>query len=316
MIEKNLYEDTKQNIVNLVENTHDGLVLLQVLKTLELGNIDYRIQTAVRTNPTAHAFCKQISNIIISSDATVVEKDEFLNKFSTGILDVKKLIDGTPHLFGELVGPGFSTEVFAELSTTLVSQGVGPGEIALAVLSPHVQWCGRSAGSGDIIIDGKNIEVKTSVKSGGRWINARKAKMNLSAIKDAIERSTNLTVPARLGIPNWVNTFRPAIQTSELNNICSVIGRGLFSAVDTTAFERTLMIGTVDAIIDEMLRTGYENYKTLSGFDGMLMIDMKSQTAQYFSSYNEMRGNIKIDSAYLYGPESETMPKVSLKIKT
>ena len=303
----------KKTIINLVQATDEEPVLNKVLKTLESGNLDDRIHDLLKTDADAKLFVKQITDAIVHSDASVSEKNEFLDKYPNGIVDTSKLLDGSPHSFGELVGEGFPSDLFSQLSTMLVSQGVGPGEVALAVLSPKIKWSGRSAGGGDIIVDGKNIEVKTSVKSGGRWINARKANMNMPAIKDAINSATGIEVPARLGIPAWVTTFRPAIPEKILPKVCKIIAKGVFSAVDTSSFEKALETGDVKDIQDEMLRTGFDNYKKLSGFDGILMMDVSSRTAQYFQTYDDMRGSIKIDSAYLYGPEGEVMPKVSLR---
>ena len=60
------------------------------------------------------------------------------------------------------------------------------------------------------------------------------------------------------------------------------------------------------------LRTGFDNYKTLSGFEGLLLMDLPTQTAQYFTDFDDMLGLIKNDAVYLYAPESEMMPKVTL----
>lgn len=303
----------KKTIIDMIKTTDEESVLRKVLKTLEAGNLDDRIHDVIKTDADAKMFVKQITDAIVSSDASVQEKNEFLEKYPSGIIDLSVLLDGSPHKFSDFTGKGLPEELFTKLATSLVSQGVGPGEVALAVLSPDIKWSGRAAGGGDIIADGKNIEVKTSVKSGGRWINARKANMDLPSIKKTIEAASGLPVPARLGISAWVNNFRPAIDPGQLPQVCDTIAKGLFTAADTTRLERALASENAVDILDEMLRTGYENYKNLSGFDGMLMMDVGSKTAQYFKDYDDMQGSIKIESAYLFGPEGETMPKISLR---
>ena len=305
--------DIKKTIIGLVKTTDEKPVLHKVLKTLKAGNLDERIHDLLKTDKDAEGFIRQITDAIVHSDASLDEKNAFLDKYPKGIVDTSLLLDGSPHTFDEIVGEGFPADLFAQLSTSLVSQGVGPGEVALAVLSPDIKWSGREAGGGDIIVDGKNIEVKTSVKSGGRWINARKANMNMPAIKSAIENATGMAVPARLGISAWVDTYRPAIPEKTLPEVCKTMAKGLFTAVDTSAFEEALETGDVNEIQDELLRTGYENYKKLSKFDGMLMMDVGSRTAQYFQTYDDMIGSINVNSGYLYGPEGESMPKVSLR---
>lgn len=306
----------KKTIVDMVKVTDERSILKKVLYTLEAGNLDERIQNVINTDADAKIFLDKITSAIIDINASVEEKDKFLNKYPKGIINVSKLLDGAPHTFAELVGKGFTEELFTQLSTSLVSQGVGPGEIALAVFSPKIKWGGSSPGAGDIIVNGKNVEVKTSVKSGGRWMNPRKANMNMSAIKNAITKASGEEIPDRLGLNAWVNTFRPKINKKDLPKVCKIIGTSLFTTVDTSSFEKALETGDAKQIQDEMLRVGFNNYKNLSEFDGMLMMDVGSRTAQYFNSYDEMIGSIKVDSAYLYAPENETMPKVSLKISS
>lgn len=317
LVETNEKDDIgtiKKTIVSMIKTVDEKSVLKKVLQTLQAGNLDERIENVIKTDADAKTFVRQITSAIMGIDAPIEEKDEFLKKYPKGILNVSKLLDGSPHTFGELVGEGFSEELFTQLAVSLSSQGVGPGEIALSVFSPKIKWSGRTAGGGDIIVDGKNVEVKTSIKSGGRWLNARKANMNMPAIKDAITTSTGMEVPDRLGLNMWVDTYRPAINEKTLPKVCKIIGKGLFTAVDTSAFEKALATGDAKQIQDELLRTGFENYKKLSGFDGMLMMDVATKTAQYFNSYDDMADSIRVSSPYLYGPEGEAMPKVSLKV--
>ena len=245
--------DIKKTIIGLVKTTDEPPVLHKVLKTLKAGNLDERIHDLLKTDADAERFIKQITDAIVQSDAPLEEKNKFLDKYPKGIVDTSLLLDGSPHSFDEIVGEGFPADLFAQLSTSLVSQGVGPGEVALAVLSPDIKWSGREAGGGDIIVDGKNIEVKTSVKSGGRWINARKANMNMPAIKSAIENATGIAVPDRLRISAWVDTYRPAIPEKTLPDVCKTIAKGLFTAVDTSTFEEALETGDTLAIQDELL---------------------------------------------------------------
>jgi len=302
----------KKTIIDLLKTTEEGTVLNQVLKVLQAGNIDERISKVVGTDADAKQFIKQITDAIIQSDASIEQKNEFLERFPFGILNDKMLVDGKEHSFDELVGSGFPAEMLTDLSTRLTSQGVGPGEVALAIMSPNVQWSGRAVGGGDILVNGKPVEVKTRVSSGGRWLNPRKANMNLPAIKQAIEEASGLEIPARLSVDNWVNVYRPNIDPKALPGVVDTIANGIFNGVDNSAYKDMLMKGDVSDIIDEHLRTGFDNYKELSGFEGILLMDLPTKRSQYFKDYDSMGNLIKNDAVYLYAPESEMMPKVSL----
>lgn len=302
----------KRTIIDLLKSTEEGSVLNQVLKVLQAGNIDERIAKVVGTDADAKQFVGQITDAIIKSDASIEQKNAFLEQFPKGILNAKTLVDGDLHTFDELVGPGFPSELLKDLSTRLTSQGVGPGEVALAIMSPNVKWSGREVGGGDILVNGKPVEVKTRVSSGGRWLNTRKSNMNLPAIKQAIEEASGLEIPARLSVDNWVNVYRPNIDPKVLPQVAQTIADGIFNGVDNSDYKQMLMKGDVSDIVDEHLRTGFNNYKELSGFEGILLMDLPTETAQYFTDYDNMVGSIKNDAVYLFAPEAEMMPKVSL----
>ena len=302
----------KKVIVDLLKTTDEGSVLNQVLKVLQAGNIDERISKIVGTDADARQFIGQITDAIIKSDASIEQKNAFLEKFPSGILNAKMLVDGKEHSFEELVGPGFPTELLKDLTTRLTSQGVGPGEVALAIMSPNVKWSGRDVGGGDILVNGKPVEVKTRVSSGGRWLNTRKSNMNLPAIKQAIEEASGLEIPARLSVDNWVNVYRPNIDPKALPKVAQTIADGIFNGVENGQYKEMLMKGDVSDIIDEHLRTGFNNYKKLSGFEGILLMDLPTERTQYFKDYDSMADAIKNDSVYIYAPEAEMMPKVAL----
>lgn len=310
----------KSQAIDAVRSTDDERLLQKVLDTLQAGNIEDRIEQVIGKDADAKKFLEKIAEIMVRIKAPPAEKNQFLERYPKGIIDPDKLLDGQAHSFEDLVGPGFSTELFRALSTSLVSQGVGPGEVALAVMSPEISWSGRTAGGGDIKVGDQAVEVKTTVSSGGRWINARKATMDMAsiekAIMDAITKSTGRPpegpIPARIGTGMWANTIRPMINPKLLPSVTKTMADGLFNHTDNKPYQQALMTGSAEDIKDAILEVGFENYKAYSGFNGILLMDMPSGTAQYFQDYDSMRGKIKSDAAYVYAPESEGMPKVSL----
>lgn len=307
----------KKTVIDMVNSTDDDKLLHKVLTALKAGNIDDRILTTISKDPDASKFGKQIANVIVNMDFPIEAKDAFLAKFPKGVIDAAKLLDGNPHTFLDLVdGDDFTKELFKLLTTTLVSQGVGPGEVALAALHPSIKWSGRAAGGGDILVNNRAIEVKTSVVSGGRWINPRKAKMNLPQVLTVLTAATGIDKwPDRINASKWCSEILPAINETnpdKLDATCDAIARSLFSGVNSGAYSDALKSGNLKTITDEHLRTGFENYKAVSDFEGMLLMDVRSESAQYFGDYDSMQGRIKSDAVYIYAPEGEIMPKVTL----
>jgi hypothetical protein len=312
--------DLKSQAVAAVKSTDDERLLQKVIDTLKAGNIEERIENIISKDADAKRFVQQIADIVVKIKSPIEEKNKFLEDFPKGIVDTAKLLDGSGHSFADVVGPGFNVELFKALSTSLVSQGVGPGEVALAVLSPEISWSGRAAGGGDIQVGDQAVEVKTTVSSGGRWINARKATMNMSGIEkamvDAITKSTGKKpegpIPARVSPATWADSIRPLIDKKSLEATTKAMADGLFNHTDNSEYQQALMSGTAADIREAILNVGYENYKAYSKFDGILMMDVRSESVQYFRDYPSMSGLVKVDTTYIYAPESEAMPKVSL----
>ena len=321
--------DIKKDVIDLVKSTTDEEVLQRVLKTLKAGNIEARVAKVLAQDVDASKFTEKIAQVIASIDAPIEEKNAFLEQFPEGVIEISKLTDGNPHTFSDcLGGAGFNVELFKILSTTLVSQGVGPGEVALAVMHPQIKWSGRAVGGGDVQIGKKAVEVKTTVASGGRWINARKATMDMAGIEQSIvdaDLTINKTInkqknpqpiglPARLGVKQWVDQIRPSLQLEPkvLKACAKKMADGLFNHTDNSAYQTALIKGNAYEIAQAILQVGFDNYKAYSNFDGILLMDMKTESLQYFTEYSQMIGRIKYDTPYLYAPESEAMPKVTI----
>jgi hypothetical protein len=316
--------DLKKQVIDVVKTIDDPTLLQKVLDTLKAGNIEERIKAVLSKDADANRFIEKIADVIVAIKAPVEEKNKFLQQFSKGIVNTSLLLDGRQHTFSELVGPGFNTELFIILSKSLVSQGVGPGEVALSVLSPQIKWSGRTAGGGDVQIGDQAVEVKTSVAAGGRWINARKATMDMTAIQKAIVKSIQDTqkktgapaepidLPARLNPATWIEQFRSRIDPRLLADTTKSMANGLFNHTDNKMYQQALQKGDAAAIKNSILDVGFNNYKSYSGFDGILLMDVNSQVAQYFKDYASMKGSIKTGTTYVYAPESEAMPQVVL----
>lgn len=320
-------DNLKKQVLDVVQSTDDPNLLQKVLDTLKAGNIEERIADVLSKDADAKRFIDKLAEIIVMIKAPVEEKNAFLKEFPKGIVNTTLLLDGQQHTFSELVGPGFNTELFKILIRVMVSQGVGPGEVALAVLSPHIKWSGRAAGGGDIQVGSQSVEVKTSVAAGGRWINARKATMDMTSIKkniskaigesyrkkgQTIDEAPPIELPARLNPANWVETFRPLIDPSLLDATVKGMADGLFNHTNNDLYQRALADGMPAQIKDAILDVGFANYKSYSHFDGILMMDLKTEVSQYFKDYASMKGSIKTGTTYIYAPESEAMPQVVL----
>lgn len=303
----------------MVKKTDDVQLLQKIFNTLTVGDLPVRLREILRKDADASKFAESIARVIMHMDNPNSEKMEFLENYSTGFINTDLLLDGQQHNYREFINTTLAMDLFKILSTQLVSQGVGPCEVAFAVLSPKIRWSGRAGGGGDIQVNKVAVEVKARVASGGRWINTRKATMDMAGVRRAIEdawvKSKNtepLELPDRTNFSYWIQNIRPKIDPKLLPKLTKQMADGLFNHTNNTEYRNALIDGDVVQLQDALLNVGFENYKAYSDFDGILLVDVPSETAQYFRSYGEMRGHAKAGQGYVYGPETEAMPQVVL----
>lgn len=317
----NIFEDPvlKKEIIDAVKKTDDTQVLQKILNTLTVGDLPVRLREILRKDADASKFAESIAKVIMHMDNPNSDKMAFLENYANGFINTDLLLDGQQHNYREFINSPLALDLFKILSTQLVSQGVGPCEVAFAVLSPKIRWSGRAGGGGDIQVNKVAVEVKARVASGGRWINARKATIDMAGIRRAMEdawvKSQNpepLEMPDRTNFSYWVQNIRPKIDPKILPKLAKKMADGLFNHVNNNEYRDALIDGDVAKIQDALLNVGFENYKAYSDFDGILLVDVPSETAQYFRSYGEMRGYAKAGQGYVYAPESEAMPQVVL----
>jgi len=153
----------KDEIVAQVKRTDDINILNRVLNVLRAGNLDEKISAVLSQDADAAKFLETVADVIVKINAPITEKDAFLNRFPKGIINTSLLLDGSIHSYLDIVnGDNFARTVLATLAAhrTLISQGVGPGEMALAILSPQIKWSGRTQGGGDIIVGKQQLKSK------------------------------------------------------------------------------------------------------------------------------------------------------------
>jgi hypothetical protein len=306
----NLPDDQlKKQVIGMVKGA-DRELLDKVYQTLSSGDFDTRIEAAISQDGDAAMIKDRLTQIIVSTKGTYTDKTQFLENFNKGFINTKNLLSPESSVDQFFVGSAFAKTVFLTTARTVISQGVGPGEYALAAFSPNIKFAGRSRGAGDLIIVGKtSVELKGKVKSWGRLIDARKMKFNMDAIRQAfsqagIEQDT-LTVKQWLGMRANLN---PKVVTN-LSKI-TVSNTFKFIAPNGAAnLVKALATGSSEQIKQIWGALSFENYKGASGFDGILFFDTNSGTTRYVSSAEEI-STMAVDSPQMYGPEQGAMPKV------
>ena len=312
-------QQLKAIVTGLVKQTDDEALLHRVYTTLKANDLTSRLTAVLSKDQDVGSMLKTIAQVIITTEGTVDEKMAFADNYANGYIDVKQLFSKNKVNYNVFVAQGFPQRVFDNL-VPIIKQGVGPAELALSILSPKIRFTGQEAGGGDLEVDGVGfVELKTEQVSGGRWINPRKARMNIMAIKEAIETASGgMPMPpkGRINVDDWpaIRDYIKQKNPKALKPLCQLMADSTFNHVTNSMYANALLKGTVEEIRQAIVWTGFSNYKAYSGFDGLLIMSVPKRIVQYFTFISEMEGQIKVDTTYVMAPEGEMMPKISVKL--
>jgi hypothetical protein len=302
--------ELRKEVVGLVQKADRG-GLDRVYQTLSAGDFDLRIQAALSANDDAISVKDKLIAIINSTRGTYQEKNDFINGFDRGYIDIQALLAPSGGLETYFTGNNFAKQVFMTASKTIVSMGVGPGEVALAAFSPLIKFAGTSRGAGDLIImDKVSVEVKGKIASWGRLQDPRKAKYNTGAVRDAFEKA-GLNPGRAMSLSGWA-TARQQLDPKVTAQLSQIIVDSMFRFTDPNdnkIFAQTLASGDLAAMREGWGIMSYDNYQTVSGFDGILFFDANTGATRYINDAIEI-ATLKVEMPNVFGPEQEAMPKI------
>ena len=300
-------------ITTLVKKTKDEALLNRVYNALRSSDVTQRISAALSKDGDSEKFLDTLTSVVLNTEGTVDEKIAFADNYSKGYIKIRSLFSKKKVGYDDFIVPGFPQKVFDAL-IPVIKQGVGPGELALSIMSPAIRFTGQETGGGDLQVKGVGfVELKTEQSSGGRWINARKANMDLSAIKNALEKYSE-PLGARVSVPAWLQIRQQINNKGTVNRLSKLIANATFNQVENSIYAAALAAGDAQQIKTAVLSVGFENYKAYSNFDGLLIMSVPQRTAQYFTTIEELLPNIRSDSPYILAPESEMMPRVRIGV--
>ena len=150
---------TLREIEDLLRHVHAGGKMGYI--NTELGKIQ---------DPTVLAAQRLIARYVLSLDMTPDQREELFKLWREDrLVDRKKLLSGKKLVVSDIITSYDSNPAIKELVDDLMSisfLGQGKGEFGLSVLSKNIS---KQEGKGDLLIDGKDIEVKTTDAGAARF---------------------------------------------------------------------------------------------------------------------------------------------------
>ena len=177
--------DTKNDVINKIsalpddgENTSKIVSYIeQLLNDMGVGGRLASIMQGLEKvdDVTVDATIKKIAKIIASIEMTPLERAQLFAMWKQDTLvDISSITTPGTYSFKSIF-TGYGTEIYmTELVDDLADvsgYGIGAGEFLFAVLSKRISGIGSSKGVGDLIVDGKNVEVKTKTSKNARFVD-------------------------------------------------------------------------------------------------------------------------------------------------
>ena len=300
----------KSSVIKQVQATNDQELLDRIHTVLNKTGLLGRIQGVIAQETDAKKYAKVIADVIINTTGSYEEKFNFINGYPNGYVNVEKMMSGQLVTFDQLVqGNPFAQRVFAELFKFTPSPS-GPGEFALAALSPRIKMRSK----GDLFIDDKYIEVKSSA---GEQVNSKGGRLGESglldhrAVKVIIEKYTKIPFPAdkdmyiestkagSIGLVNYLknNIADVKLRTQAANELMvSIFGSPQPQLV------KAIIAGS--GAQSAYLAANWKKYQEHSGWSALLIMNLTGGVARLFTKPEQMEGAIYNTSVALISKDT------------
>lgn len=300
-------DETTRKLVNYVE---------QLIADLGVGGRIQSLSKSLEDIPDEDVkkSIRQIAKIVASVDMTPEQRAKlFVDWKADNLVNVDALLSPTTVTMRDIY-IGYNQPHIKELVDDLqevVQYGIGPGEFALAVLSQRISGMGASTGEdggkGDLVVDNKPVELKTTRKNAARFNDREVTTSNdyktlvtqfFTKYADKINEleSTGVKVKVGSGMQQaHVAAFLKAVPEAhdEIANIISNIFTNI-SAVGSN-IATMLKSGDISGAMQLIAQANVNNYlakKRQSGnLAGILFIDLKKQTFNFIEDVKDLEGS-------------------------
>jgi hypothetical protein len=289
----------KTDIKTQVDKTSDEELLDKIYTVLNKTNLVDRISGTLSRETDTSGYVADLTKLIIDTPGTYQEKYNFIQGFPTGYVDVKKMLSGERVTFKDLLTGGpFVHRVFDSLKQVTFGTAKGPGEFALAVLSPHI----RITGKGDLNIGKEVVEVKANVgASGGRL--GTPGSLNFENVANIIAKDLKIPVASietqNIGLANLYELSSKTTPAVRKKLGTDVFGYIFGNKVDISGLVNALTSGDVAKLKQEYTKTNYYHYQKETGFKGIMLINFQKQELKYYTDPVTMSEEIYEPGVYI-----------------
>ena len=334
-------EAFKNVIADKIKQLPDDDVTAKALREIEdllknvnaggkMGIINGKL--AAIQDPTVDAAQKELARYILSMDMTPADRDQLFDLWSKNkLVKTNVLLSPGKKNFSQIITNYDSNPAIRELSNELMrisALGQGKGEFGLSVMSKSIN---KQEGKGDLLIDGRDIEVKTTDGGAGRFTDqevrpgagfdqaARKLNDFIKQYQPGLAKSgANLD-----GIINFytVLSTNPDLKKESdtyIKMITEVI-QHIFQGEDVSSLINAVKSGDVNAAKQEYARANFNYYMSKKKDEGVLYISLVKDPIMtvFFKDADELAASglrLHAGTAYITSVADVRLPYPQIEI--
>jgi hypothetical protein len=283
-------------------------------------------------DPTVDAAQKELARYILSMDMTPADRDQLFDLWRKNkLVKTNVLLSSGKKNFSQIITNYDSNPAIRELSNELMrisALGQGKGEFGLSVMSKSIN---KQEGKGDLLINGRDIEVKTTDGGAGRFTDqevrpgagfdqaARRLNEFIKQYQPGLAKSgANLD-----GIINFytVLSTNPDLKTESdtyLKMITEVI-QHIFEGEDVSSLINAVKSGEVNAAKQEYAKVNFNYYMSKKKDEGVLYISLVKDPIMtvFFKDADELAASglrLHAGTAYITSVADVRLPYPQIEI--
>lgn len=261
---------------------------------------------------TVRSAQRELARYIAGIDMSPADRADLFSKWKADeLINHKLLLTGGKHTFAEIVNGYNSNAAIKELTddlTRVEGYGHGKGEFVLNVFSKRI---GKGENNkGDLVIDGKSIEVKTTDAGGARF-GDQEVKPGADYFTAVANFDNTIIKPLNLkfsksgiNVGNIQELYKTAVNKPLFKKLITPVVKGLFPAIDTSAALAALLGEDYNQAKQEFAKASLSNYLTQKKDYGVLYIDISKDPFIFIffrnnEELNEAGFRLDISTQYL-----------------
>lgn len=283
-------------------------------------------------DPTVDAAQKELARYILSMDMTPADRDQLFDLWRKNkLVKTNVLLSSGKKNFSQIITDYDSNPAIRELSNELMrisALGQGKGEFGLSVMSKSIN---KQEGKGDLLIDGRDIEVKTTDGGAGRFTDqevrpgagfdqaARKLNDFIKQYQPNLAKSgANLD-----GIINFyvVLSTNPDLkkETDTYIKMVTEVIQHIFEGEDISPIINAVKNGDINAAKQEYAKTNFNYYMSKKKDEGVLYISLVKDPIMtvFFKDADELAASglrLHAGTAYITSVSDVRLPYPQIEI--